>query len=142
MRHDITYRYDGYDGENRDSRPDGAERRTDTRPAFYRRQIALLEAANIEGLMGQYQPDATLLNYDTCVTGTANLREFFVGYLAALGSIRLKSTDRFAESPDSILFEATVETAHGTARVYDVFTLKDGRATHHYAGVISFTPKN
>ncbi len=110
--------------------------------AFYRRQIALLEAADIEGLMGQYQPDATLLNYDTCVTGTANLREFFVGYLAALGSIRLKSTDKFAESPDSILFEATVETAHGTARVYDVFTLKDGRATHHYAGVISFTPKN
>ena len=67
--------------------------------AFYRRQIALLEAADIDGLMGQYQPDATLLNYDTCVTGTAALREFFVGYLAALGSIRLKSTDKFAESP-------------------------------------------
>ena len=63
-----------------------------------------------------------------------------MGYLATMGKIELKSTDKWVETDDSIFFEATVWTDHGEAHVYDVFILKDGKATHHYTGLISFTP--
>lgn len=109
--------------------------------AFYERQIALLEAGDVEGLMGQYHEDATLVTFEATVAGLPALREYFRGYLARLGSLRLKSTDRFAETADSILFEATVVTDLGEARVYDVFVLREGRATHHFAGVIALTPR-
>jgi hypothetical protein len=67
-----------------------------------------------------------------------NLRK--EGYLARLGTLRLKSTDQFTETEDSIFFEATITTSIGVAKVYDVFLLREGKATHHFTGVISVTP--
>ena len=108
---------------------------------FYRHQIALLEAGDLDGLMGQYDDDAVLVTYETTVRGKAALREYFAGYPARLGSLRVVSTDTFAGGEDAVFFEATAESAHGVARVYDAFALRDGKATHHFAGVLSFTPR-
>ncbi len=107
---------------------------------FYDRQVALLEAGDIEGLMSQYQDDATLVSFDVTRHGVPALRDHFRDYLARLGSLRLLSTDRFTETEDAIFFEATAQTDHGVARVYDVFMLRDGKATHHFTGLIAFTP--
>ncbi len=108
--------------------------------AFYRRQIACLEGNDLDGLMAQYHEDAVLLTFDTTVRGHDALRPYMAAYLARLGSLRLRSTDKFRATDDAILFEATVDTDHGVARVYDAFALRDGKATHHFAGVLSFTP--
>jgi ketosteroid isomerase-like protein len=108
--------------------------------AFYQRQIAALESGDIDRVMAQYHEDAVLVSLDTTVHGLAALREHFVGYLARLGSLTLLSTDRWAETPDSIFFEATVRTGSGEAKVYDVFILREGKATHHFTGLISFSP--
>lgn len=108
--------------------------------AFYRRQISCLEAGDLDALMAQYRDDAVLVTFGTTVRGRAALRDYFVGYLAGLGSLRLLSTEKFAADDDALLFEATAATAHGVARVYDAFALRDGRATHHFAGVLAFTP--
>jgi hypothetical protein len=62
------------------------------------------------------------------------------GYLERLGTLKLKSTDKFTETDDSIFFEATIITQLGEARVYDVFMLRDGKATHHFTGLISVSP--
>ena len=109
--------------------------------AFYGRQIAFLEAGDVDGLMAQYHDDAVVVTFDTTVAGRPAIHEYFVGYLARLGSLRLTSTDRFTETDDAIFFEATVESDLGEARVYDVFILRQGRATHHFAGVIALTPR-
>jgi len=116
----------------------------DTTPgkAFYDRQIAFLEANDVEGLIHtQYAPEAQLVGFDNLhVTGTEALIEHFKGYLAGMGGIKVLSTDKFAEIEDGFMFEATVKVAAGTARVYDVFILKDGKATRHFTGVLGFTP--
>jgi hypothetical protein len=49
----------------------------------------------------------------------------------------LQSTDKFTETEDAIFFEATITSRLGKARVYDVFLLRDGKATHRFSGVIS-----
>lgn len=108
---------------------------------FYDRQVACLEAGDIPRLIAeQYHADATLVGFDTTVQGHAALFAHFTNYMAQVGQIKLKSTDRFTETDDAIFFEATILTAHGEARVYNVFMLKDNKATHHFTGLIAFTP--
>lgn len=109
--------------------------------AFYDRQLEFLAAKDFDGLVeNQYTEDGSLLNYDTYVKGRDAVREHFREYVAGLGYIKLISTDKYVEGDDSLMFEATVETAHGIARVYDVFVLRDGKISHHFAGLLGFTP--
>jgi hypothetical protein len=108
---------------------------------FYDRQIACLETGDVPRLIAeQYHADAILIGFDMTVQGHAALFDHFTNYMAQVGQIKLKSTDRFTETDDAIFFEATILTAHGEARVYNVFLLKDNKATHHFTGLIAFTP--
>lgn len=112
---------------------------------FYDRQIKYLEANDVDGLIAnQYADDAIIVGFEFQHRGTEALTTHFHNYLAQLGNkVKLISTDKFTETDDSIFFEATVETAYGTARVYDVFILNgDNKATHHYTGLLSFVPFN
>jgi hypothetical protein len=45
------------------------------------------------------------------------------------------STDKFTESEDTLLFEATVTSNLGRVRVYDAFVLDEGKARYHFTGV-------
>ncbi len=111
--------------------------------AFYDRQVALLAANDVEGLIdSQYHPDAILVGFEFTRRGRAELLEHFKGYMGHLGYIKLLSTDHFAEIEDAIFFEATVETQIGIAEVYDVFTLKDGKAVRHFTGIKAVRPKD
>ena len=109
---------------------------------FYDRQVELLEAGNVEELVrSQYHSDAVLVSFDVTRRGQDELLPHFREYLQHLGSMKVLSTDKFTETEDSIFFEATARTDHGTARVYDVFILDGGKATHHFTGLLSFEPK-
>jgi len=108
--------------------------------AFYQQQVAALEAQDIDALVAQYHEDAVMIGFDFTVRGHEAIREHLTAYLAKLGGMKLVSTDRFAETEDSIFFEATVHTPLAEAKVYDVFMLRDGRATHQFTGVLSVSP--
>ncbi len=42
--------------------------------AFYQRQIAALEARDMDALLTQYHPDATMIGFDFTVKGHAAIR--------------------------------------------------------------------
>lgn len=65
--------------------------------AFYQRQIAALEARDMNALLAQYQPDATMVGFDFVVKGYVAIKEHFESYLERLGTLKLKSTDKFTE---------------------------------------------
>jgi hypothetical protein len=110
---------------------------------FYDRQVALLAQNDVPALISsQYHDDAVVVGFGFTRRGKQELLDHFHAYMQQLGYIKLLSTDKFTETDDSIFFEATVETAGGIARVYDVFILRDGKATHHYTGLLGFTPRN
>jgi hypothetical protein len=109
--------------------------------AFYNRQVAFLEANDVDGLIAnQYAEDAEIIGFDFNYKGREALHKHFIAYMQRLGFIKLKSTDKFTETADTIFFEATVQVAGGEARVYDAFVLRDGKATHHFTGLLGFTP--
>jgi hypothetical protein len=109
---------------------------------FYYRQIEFLANKDVEGLIAnQYNDDADLLSFTNHIVGAPALVTYFKGYIAQLGYIKLLSTDQYTETDDAMFFEAAVETAGGIANVYDVFTLRDGKISHHFTGLRSFIPK-
>src|SRR5712692_9485749 len=70
--------------------------------AFYQRQIAALEAHDLDTLITQYHPDASMVGFDFIVKGHTAIKKHFEGYLERLGTLKLKSTDKFTETGDSI----------------------------------------
>ena len=104
--------------------------------AFYHDQIKLLQDGRTdERIDTHYHQDAKLVSFANVVHGRDDLKLYFRAYMAKLGKLEIVSLDNFVETPDSILFEATVQTSTGQARVYDAFVLRDGKATHHFTGL-------
>jgi hypothetical protein len=109
---------------------------------FYEEQIDLFQAAKTDELIDRhYYEDAVLVTFEKVVRGRTALKDYFRGYRAGLGDIAVLSLDQFVETGDTVFFEATVRTKWGDARVYDAFVLREGKATHHFAGKIAANPK-
>ena len=107
---------------------------------FYERQLAYLQAGDVDELIDQhYHDDAALITFDVTVRGRDALKEYFRRYLQQLGQLEALSTDNFTETGDAIFLEATIRTALGVARVYDAFVLREGKIAYHFAGVIGPT---
>ena len=105
--------------------------------AFFDEQIAYLQRRDTDGLIdNHYLPDAVLISPERMVRGTQALKAYFRGYVEMLGAFTVESVDVFMETDGAILFEATVQSNLGRARVYDGFALRDGRISHHFSGVI------
>ena len=104
---------------------------------FYDRHIQFLVDKDVDGLVEtNYAPDAELVTFQAVINGREALRAYFRGYIEMLGDIVVESTDKFSETDDAILFEATVRSNLGRARVYDAWVLRDGQITHHFTGVM------
>lgn len=104
--------------------------------ALYERQLELLAKQDVDALVDeQYTADAEIISFDFVRRGEAEIRPHFEAYLANLVSLEVISTDQFAETDDTVFFEATVRTgAYGVVRVYDAWVLKDGRIHRHFTG--------
>ncbi|MFZ2097425.1 MAG: nuclear transport factor 2 family protein [Anaerolineales bacterium] len=102
---------------------------------FYVRQVQYLIAKDVDRLVDEnYQDDAVLISADSTVRGKPALKEHFHNYFNRVTIKEVKSTDLFVETDDTILFEATVETNFGIAKVYDAMVLRDSKVAYHFTG--------
>ena len=102
---------------------------------FYEDQITLLQGQNADELIDKhYTDDAVMISFSKVVRGRQPLKEFFRGWLKMAGKMEVVSLDQFVETDNGVLYEATIRTALGQVTVYDAFVLRDGKATHHFAG--------
>jgi hypothetical protein len=105
--------------------------------AFVEQQIRFLLEKDADALIDtQYNEDALLVTPNVVVRGREDLKRYFHGYIEALGQLELVSMDKFVETGDTILFEATVRSQLGEARVYDALVLSEGKIDYHFAGVM------
>ena len=104
---------------------------------FYKRHLQYFFDKDIEGLVSNdYTEDAELLAGEFAVKGQDALRQVFTGYLQMVGDFTLRSTDKFMETDDAIILEATLDTANtGERKVYDAFVMRDGKIAYHFTGV-------
>jgi hypothetical protein len=107
-------------------------------PAYkwYVHHVQYFQDKDVDGLLASdYATDALLMSYDFRVQGHDQLKFAFSQYLDAVGSFTY-TTQIFHATPSEILLEATLETEKaGTRRVWDVFTIENGKITRHFTGL-------
>jgi hypothetical protein len=114
--------------------------------AMYKEHIALILKKDIEGILGQYTPDALLISsfsddrQPRYYRGHDQLREHFQGILA-LKNLDVEITF-WGEAENALMIVELVKatTAEGTAtmRFADSWVLKDGRIALHFAGMVQY----
>lgn len=104
---------------------------------FYKRHIQYFLDKDIDGLVANdYTEDAQVIAGEFHVQGSEALKQLFTGYLDMIGGFTLRSTDKFHESDDAIILEATMDTEKaGERKVYDCFVMRDGKIAYHFTGV-------
>jgi hypothetical protein len=103
---------------------------------FYERQVGFMLAGDADGLVDtNYRDDAMVVSHEFVVQGREALKEHFRNYMRWVKIRDVKSTNKFTETDDSFMFEATVESNFGVVTVYDIFYLRDGKAYRHFTGV-------
>jgi hypothetical protein len=106
---------------------------TTTPRALFDRQLRLIEAADLEGLLGQYHEDAVLLRFDRTVVGKAALREHFAAYLAQRP--RITEVIQVADSEDLVSYQAVVAQREDEVRAYGAFWVRGERIARHVTGL-------
>ena len=103
---------------------------------FFENRMQLLAAGDVDSLVDQYSEDAKIVRFLGVANGKDEIRAYLVGLLAAHRSYEAVSLDQVQGTGDSIIWEATVNTAAGPLQIYDVFVFSDdGKITHQFPGV-------
>ncbi len=97
------------------------------------RQIRLLEAGDLDGLLGLYHEDAVILRLSGVRRGREEVRAFLEGHLAQRPRA-LELLD-VAEADDTVLFHASMELGGTEVRVHGTLLLRGERIVRETAGV-------
>lgn len=97
------------------------------------RQVRLMEAGDLEGLLGQYHEDAVLLRFDRAVRGRPALREFLAAYLAQRP--RLVEVLQYADADDILSYHAVLELGGEERRGHGTIVLRGERIARQVMGL-------
>jgi len=104
---------------------------------FYRKHMTYFDKQDVDGLVkNDYTEDAILTAPEFSVQGRDALKAVLTDYLSMVGTVRVKTTERFLESGNIIFIEATCQTSKaGERRVYDIWEMRDGKIARHFTGL-------
>lgn len=109
---------------------------------FFDEHMAYIYNNDVDGMIdNQYAPDAVLISpfdiLDTppphVVRGNHALKDFFSRYLPWQGGINVEKLYDFAETENSIFFQAIFTSKTGRWVVGDAWHITDGKIDTHYS---------
>ncbi|HWH92478.1 MAG TPA: nuclear transport factor 2 family protein [Baekduia sp.] len=106
---------------------------THTPRELFDRQLRLIEAGDLEGLLGQYHEDAVLLRFDRAVSGKPALREHFAAWLGSRPAF--KEILQVADTEDLVSYQAVVEQGGEDIRMYGAFWTRGERIARQVSGL-------
>jgi hypothetical protein len=104
---------------------------------LFDRHRRLVEAGDLEALLGLYHEDAELLRFDRTVRGRAALRDHFTAYLAARP--RVRDVLQLADTEDLVSYQVVVEQGGEEVRAYGAFVLRGERIARQVEGLFPVT---
>jgi hypothetical protein len=105
---------------------------TTTPRELFDRHVRLIEAGDLDALVGQYHEDAVLLRFDRTVRGRAALREHFTTYLA--GRPRVAEVLQVAETEDLVSYQVSVEQGGDELKAYGAMWVRGERIARQIDG--------
>jgi hypothetical protein len=106
---------------------------TKTPRDLFDRHLRLIEAGDLEGILGQYHEDAVLLRFDRTVVGKAALREHYSAWLA--GRPVVHEVLQVAAGDDLLSYQAVVEQGGDEVRAYGAFWTRGERIAREVSGL-------
>jgi hypothetical protein len=106
---------------------------TTTPRELFDRQRRLIEAGDVDALVGLYHEDAVLVRFDRTVRGKAALREHFTAYVA--GRPRFGELLNVAETEDLVSFQVVVERAGEEIKAYGAIFVRGERIARQVNGL-------
>jgi hypothetical protein len=100
---------------------------------LFDRQRRLVEAGDLEGLVGLYHEDAVLLRFDRTVRGKAALREHLGAYLA--GRPRWREVLQLADTEDLVSYQLLVEQGADEVKAYGTLVVRGERIARQVEGL-------
>ena len=97
------------------------------------RQVRLMEAGDLDGLLGQYHEDAVLLRFDRAVRGRVALRDYYATYLAQRP--RMLELLQYADADDVISYQALLELGGEERRTHGAIVLRGERIARQVTGL-------
>ena len=97
------------------------------------RQVRLMEAGDLDGLLGQYHEDALLLRFDRAVRGRAALRDYYAAYLSQRP--RMLELLQYADADDVISYQALLELGGEERRTHGAIVLRGERIARQVTGL-------
>ena len=101
------------------------------------RQVRLMEAGDLDGLLGQYHEDAVLLRFDRAVRGRAALRDYYAAYLSQRP--RMLELLQYADADDVISYQALLELGGEERRTHGAIVLRGERIARQVTGLFPAT---
>jgi hypothetical protein len=100
---------------------------------LFDRQLRLIEARDLEGLLGQYHEDAVIVRLDRTVAGRPALREHLAAYLAQGPHVR--EVTQVNASDDVVSYQAVLELGGEEVRAYGALFLRGERIARQITGL-------
>ncbi|ONI82925.1 hypothetical protein ALI144C_17880 [Actinosynnema sp. ALI-1.44] len=97
-----------------------------------RKQLDCLAGGDLDALLDNYAPDATLVRFDHVASGIEEVRATMRGYLAARPE--LVELSQYAESGDTVFYRATMEVGGQRRDTFGTLVIKDGKIWRQTAG--------
>ena len=100
---------------------------------LFDRHRRLVEAGDVEALLGLYHEDAVLLRFDRTVRGRAALRDHFSAYLA--GRPRVGEVLQLADAEDLVSYQVVVAQGGEEVKAYGALMLRGERIARQVEGL-------
>lgn len=104
--------------------------------AFFSERMKLMGSGDVDALVEYYAADAEVVRFLGVARGRDEIRAYLIGLLGAHQGYELVSLDQFQQSGESLMWEATVNTAAGPLQVYDVLVFnEEGKILRQFPGL-------
>ncbi|ALG09186.1 nuclear transport factor 2 family protein [Kibdelosporangium phytohabitans] len=98
----------------------------------FQKQLDCLAGGDLDALLDNYAPDATLVRFDRVANGIEEVRETMRGYLTA--KPELVELSQYAESGDTVFYRATMKVGGQQRDAFGTLVIKDGKIWRQTAG--------
>ncbi|MFH8776222.1 MULTISPECIES: nuclear transport factor 2 family protein [unclassified Streptomyces] len=102
--------------------------------AVLERQLAALASGDLEAVMENYAPDATLIRFDQLFVGAQAIRMGLSVYLAL--EPRLVALEQYAEHGDTLLYRAIMNVGGQERPAVGTLVLREGRIWRQTAAFV------
>lgn len=96
----------------------------------------LMSEGNLDGIVDMYSVDAKLVLFHRVASGRDEIKELLAGSLRAHGRYDVISVDRFTDTGDVVMWDATVEVELGPLQTTHVVVRDEAGLIHrHVPGI-------